>query len=245
MRKCILVWGILLLIGLIGFAIHQGWFFVTGAQFYKSCWEQRAAMDARASGDFKEQKAGNPQQVTLWAQCTPITFSGMVQAGMELGSSATSAPEERQKLASGDWWSKSYRQLHSSRVASCARRHSAVAYLSRQRETYYRRTNERQAMTDKKLPKMLTDQLEGLPQEFIDLIKLDDADNGTRAEKYVAQKQREFVQMLLDDRRRLSELERERAIEVAELRAALAAIKLADRIDDAREIASAALKGKP
>ena len=100
-------------------------------------------------------------------------------------------------------------------------------------------------MTDKKLPKMLTDQLEGLPQELIDLIKLDDADNGTRAEKYVAQKQREFVQMLLDDRRRLSELERERAIEVAELRAALAAIKLADRIDDAREIASAALKEKP
>ena len=96
-------------------------------------------------------------------------------------------------------------------------------------------------MTDKKLPKMLTDQLEGLPQELIDLIKLDDADNGTRAEKYVAQKQREFVQMLLDDRRRLRELERERAIEVAELRAALAAIKLADRIDDAREIASAAL----
>ena len=91
--------GILLLIGLIGFAIHQGWFFVTGAQFYKSCWEQRAAMDARASGDFKEPKAGNPQQASLWAQCAPITFSGMVQAGMELGSSDASASEERQKLA--------------------------------------------------------------------------------------------------------------------------------------------------
>jgi hypothetical protein len=87
--------------------------------------------------------------------------------------------------------------------------------------------------TKKHLPKSVTDQLEGLPQELTDLIKVDNADNGTRADDYVAQKQRELVQMLLDDRRRLRELERERAI------------KLADRIDHAREIASAALKGKP
>ena len=93
----VFVFLLLICVGL-GIAAYDGSFYVTGTQFYESCWEKNA--NAKALNYSKEPEPRDPYQAAVWAQCNDIAARAMDSENMVLSSSSPSAPAEARALSS-------------------------------------------------------------------------------------------------------------------------------------------------